>query len=175
MLPQDYIDASQRLLEIKLNEVQRREIVRVLLHCLGNVSPVHGIPPCLLCSTNPRLRGSFGSPRTTQERIYNPYYALIGQQLSSDSPSTRVTMQYCLWDFLRALGEREVGGRTLTARKEEDNLQMDLDAGTEIEQRRVANLARAYAWWVAKGALSLAVLKVSSPSKRTKPKRLGRT
>jgi nucleolar MIF4G domain-containing protein 1 len=35
---QDYVDACERLSQLSLTEVQQREIVRVLLHCCGNVS-----------------------------------------------------------------------------------------------------------------------------------------
>jgi nucleolar MIF4G domain-containing protein 1 len=34
--------------------------------------------------------------------------------------------------------------------------------GKEVEKKRVRNVARAYAWWIAKGELSLTILKVSS-------------
>lgn len=37
---EDYIDAAQRVSQLGLKEVQQREVVRVLLHCLGNVSHV---------------------------------------------------------------------------------------------------------------------------------------
>ena len=49
---QDYVEAAQSLMELRLNDVQRREVVRVLLHCLGH------------------------------ERAYNPYYTLVGEQLA---------------------------------------------------------------------------------------------
>lgn len=35
---EDYIDAAQRVSQLGLKEIQQREIIRVLLHCLGNVS-----------------------------------------------------------------------------------------------------------------------------------------
>jgi len=38
MSSEDYMDAFERLLRLNLKEVQQREIVRVLLHCAGNVS-----------------------------------------------------------------------------------------------------------------------------------------
>lgn len=38
--PQDYVDACERLSQLSLTEVQQREIVRVLLHCCGNVRSV---------------------------------------------------------------------------------------------------------------------------------------
>lgn len=34
---QDYVDACERLSQLNLTEVQQREIIRVLLHCCGNV------------------------------------------------------------------------------------------------------------------------------------------
>ena len=34
---QDYVDACDRLSQLKLTEIQQREIIRVLLHCCGNV------------------------------------------------------------------------------------------------------------------------------------------
>ncbi|WFD42655.1 suppressor of glycerol defect [Malassezia psittaci] len=85
----DYKDAVQSLLQLKLNEVQRREIIRVLIHCLGN------------------------------EQLYNPYYVLIGQQLAEDIPSMRITMQYVLWDYLREIGEAHVGGEKITGHLDE--------------------------------------------------------
>ena len=36
---EDYIDAAQRVSQLGLKEIQQREIIRVLLHCLGNVGP----------------------------------------------------------------------------------------------------------------------------------------
>lgn len=39
MSSEDYIDAFERLIKLNLKEVQQREIVRVLLHCAGNVRP----------------------------------------------------------------------------------------------------------------------------------------
>lgn len=35
---QDFIDACERLASLKLTDVQQREILRVLVHCCGNVS-----------------------------------------------------------------------------------------------------------------------------------------
>jgi hypothetical protein len=34
---QDYFDACERLGQLNLTEQQQREIIRVLLHCCGNV------------------------------------------------------------------------------------------------------------------------------------------
>ena len=50
----DYQDAAHHVMQLKLNDVQRREVIRVLLHCLAN------------------------------ERTFNPYYVLVGQQLADD-------------------------------------------------------------------------------------------
>ena len=42
----DYMDAAHNLMQLKLNDVQRREVIRVLVHCLSNVRmrvsrPIH--------------------------------------------------------------------------------------------------------------------------------------
>ena len=37
LLMQDYVDACDRLSQLTLTEQQQREIVRVLVHCCGNV------------------------------------------------------------------------------------------------------------------------------------------
>ncbi|PWN42541.1 hypothetical protein IE81DRAFT_323301 [Ceraceosorus guamensis] len=130
MSGEDYADASNRLLSLKLVEAQRREIIRVLLHCIG------------------------------AEPHYNPYYVLIGVQLAADSPGTRVTMQYCLWDFLRSLGEKHVGGKTIVDGAASDSEDEDGDVSSNaMPARKMAHLARAYGWWIAKGALTLNVLK----------------
>lgn len=39
--PQDYVDACERLSQLNLTELQQREVVRVALHCCGNVSSIH--------------------------------------------------------------------------------------------------------------------------------------
>ncbi|KAK0545581.1 suppressor of glycerol defect [Tilletia horrida] len=166
MSSEDFVDASQRLLGLGLNEVQRREVVRVLLHCLGS------------------------------EPIYNPYYVLVGQQLASESGapagggsslalsttsnviSTRVTLQYCLWDYFREIGEKEVGGASMIASDtngdgdEDEFLGFgdgddafggagggDDEGGLTGVNRKMIHLARAYGWWIAKGALNLNMLR----------------
>ncbi|PWN89205.1 hypothetical protein FA10DRAFT_253280 [Acaromyces ingoldii] len=125
---QDYLDASRRLLALRLNETQRRETIRVLLHCIG------------------------------AEKSFNPYYALVGQQLAIDDGGAKFTMQYCLWDFLRSLGQKECGGKSFSVDDDEEGDGFDHD-GQEQSSTKVENVARAYAWWFAKGSISLYVLK----------------
>ncbi|PSS19945.1 hypothetical protein PHLCEN_2v3118 [Hermanssonia centrifuga] len=127
MSSEDYVDACERLSQLKLTEVQQREIVRVILHCCGN------------------------------EKSYNPYYAFVGQQLCRSSHSYKVTLQFWLWDFLRDLGETNVGGMEVLK-----NLQDGDVAGFDIEKissSRMRNVARAYAWWLAKDCCTLAIFK----------------
>ncbi|CAA7266968.1 unnamed protein product [Cyclocybe aegerita] len=121
----DYTDACERLAQLNLTEVQQREIIRVLLHCCGN------------------------------ERSYNPYYALVYQQLCRTSHAYRITLQYSLWDFLRDLGESNVGGAAIV-KNLEDGDGFDLE---EISEVRLRNTARAYGWWIAKDSVSLTILK----------------
>lgn len=133
---QDYLDALERLQSLKFKkEIQRREIIRVLLHCIG--SEVH----------------------------YNPYYVVLASRLAIDDIGTRFTLQYCLWDFMRELGEKEVGGRSIVEREDEeehlDRFGDDEDSSSsQLTSHRIANIARAYGWWFAKSALSLSATKV---------------
>lgn len=40
---EDYLDAREKINNLRMNEKQRREIVRVLLHCSGHVSAANSI------------------------------------------------------------------------------------------------------------------------------------
>lgn len=138
MSSEDYVDAQERLSQLKLTEVQQREIIRVILHCCGN------------------------------EKAYNPYYTLVGQQLCRMSHSHKITLQFCLWDFLRDMGETNVGGAEIIKNLGED-------AGFDVKSissTRIKNIARAYGWWIAKDCCTLAILKpvdftVLQPQSRT--------
>ncbi|EDR08399.1 uncharacterized protein LACBIDRAFT_297002 [Laccaria bicolor S238N-H82] len=125
MSSDDYVDACERLSQLNLTDVQQREIVRVVLHCCG------------------------------QEKSYNPYYSLVCQQLCRSSHSYKITIQFCLWDFLRELGETSVGGAEVIKNTKEDE-GFDLKS---ISKARLRNVARAYAWWIAKDCVTLAILK----------------
>jgi nucleolar MIF4G domain-containing protein 1 len=47
-LLQDYVDACERLSQLNLTEVQQREIIRVILHCCGNVRYFHDLLALLI-------------------------------------------------------------------------------------------------------------------------------
>ncbi|CAE6518664.1 unnamed protein product [Rhizoctonia solani] len=117
----DYVDACERLTQLDLQETQQREIIRVVLHCCGN------------------------------ERTYNPFYTLVAHHLCQRSHSHRITLQYCLWDFLRSLGETQVGGDAISR---EESINSD-----EVSDSTIQNYAKAYAWWLARGSVSLTILK----------------
>ncbi|KAJ1035643.1 hypothetical protein NDA18_000420 [Ustilago nuda] len=123
---EDYKQAAENVLMLKLNHVQRREIIRVLVHCVAS------------------------------ESVYNPYYTLIGQEICRNDHGMRITLQYCLWDFLREIGQKEVGGETFAAAL---STPQEEQQGKNVHPRRVANLARAYAWWFSHDCLSLQALK----------------
>ncbi|GAA5895536.1 Sgd1p [Sporobolomyces salmoneus] len=125
MSSEDYVDACERLLQLGLSDVQQREIARVLLQCSGN------------------------------EKAYNPYYTLVAQRLCLKSHSFQITLQYLLWDFLRDLGEKKVGGEELVKNMQDDSA----NATHKVPERKVNNLAKLYAWCVAKEALSISILK----------------
>ncbi|KAK0223272.1 hypothetical protein IW262DRAFT_1458274 [Armillaria fumosa] len=128
MSSEDYVDACDRLSQLNLSEVQQREIIRVLLHCCGN------------------------------EKTYNPYYTLVCQHLCRSSHSYKVTLQFCLWDFLRDLGEEEVGGAEVIRSIKESGGSKSFDLKS-ISSTRLRNVARAYAWWISKDCVTLAILK----------------
>ncbi|EEB94376.1 hypothetical protein MPER_06822, partial [Moniliophthora perniciosa FA553] len=113
MSSDDYVDACERLAELKLTEVQQRDIIRVLIHCCGN-------------------------------------------HLCQLSHSYKITLQYCLWDFLRDMGETEVGGMEVIKSLKEGREGFDIKS---ISSSRLRNVAKAYAWWIAKDCIGLAVLK----------------
>lgn len=144
------MDACERLTQLGLTEIQQREIVRVILHCCGNVrlfSVVHLLHP------DPFI----------QEKAYNPYYTFIFQHLCRSSHSYKVTLQFCLWDFLRDLGETNVGGaEVIKSLKDEDGLSGGFGVKS-VSATRSRNVALAYAWLIAKDAITLAVLKVCRP------------
>jgi nucleolar MIF4G domain-containing protein 1 len=62
-----------------------------------------------------------------------------------------------LWDFLRDLGEKSVGGQELVK-----NINNDNDNVTaKVSDRKVENLGKLFGWCVGKQALSITILKVS--------------
>ncbi|GAA6021711.1 hypothetical protein JCM11491_001389 [Sporobolomyces phaffii] len=125
MSSEDFVDACERLLQLGLSDVQQREIARVLLQCSGN------------------------------EKTYNPYYTLVAQRLCQKSHSFQITLQYLLWDFLRDLGEKSVGGEELVKNMQDDSA----NATHKVPDRKVHNLAKLYAWCVAKESLGISILK----------------
>ncbi|KAF8318483.1 hypothetical protein DL93DRAFT_2124903 [Clavulina sp. PMI_390] len=129
MSSDDYVDACERLGHLSLSEIQRREIGRVLIHCCGN------------------------------EKVYNPYYTMIGQQLCRTSHAFQITLQYCLWDFLREIGEKEVGGTQMIANLDPGTTAQEEGGDAGVTLTKLRNVASAYAWWMAKGSVSLSTLK----------------
>ncbi|KAH9481342.1 Suppressor of glycerol defect protein 1 [Psilocybe cubensis] len=89
------------------------------------------------------------------ERSYNPYYTLVCQQLCRTSHAYRITLQFSLWDFLRDLGETTVGGAAVIKNiKEDDGFNLK-----SVSDVRLQNVAKAYAWWIAKDCLTLMIFK----------------
>ncbi|KAG2154054.1 hypothetical protein DEU56DRAFT_952103, partial [Suillus clintonianus] len=139
MSSDDYLDACERLAQLGLTEVQQREIIRVNLHCCGN------------------------------EKSYNPYYTLVCQHLSQRSHSYKITLQFCLWDFLRDLGETSVGGVEVIKSLKDSDTGFDVKT---MSPSRMKNVAKAYAWWIAKDCCTLTIFKpvdftVLKPQTRT--------
>ncbi|XP_038222505.1 nucleolar MIF4G domain-containing protein 1 homolog [Zerene cesonia] len=75
MSAEDYMDAFEKLQHLGLRGHQQREIVHVLLAC------------CL------------------QEKIYNPYYAVLGMKLCDTDRKYQLSIQYSVWDKIKELDD----------------------------------------------------------------------
>jgi nucleolar MIF4G domain-containing protein 1 len=69
------LDAAERLLRLPLRATAERDIPRIILHC------------CL------------------QERAWNPYYALVTSRIAAARKSHKTTLQFMVWDKVKALNE----------------------------------------------------------------------
>ncbi|KAL7976492.1 hypothetical protein Chor_008441 [Crotalus horridus] len=74
MTSEDFWDAFEKLLKLKLKDQQEREIVHILIDC------------CL------------------QEKTYNPFYAYLSTKFCEYERRFQVTFQFCIWDKIRNLG-----------------------------------------------------------------------
>ena len=88
-----------------------------------------------------------------KEKRYNPYYTLVASHLLRQSHSTRITLQYAIWDFLRELGESSVGGSEILKNSTSSG------DGSNVHSSRIDNLAKGLAWWVAKSSVPLSIFK----------------
>lgn len=70
---EDCVDAQQRLLALRLNSKQERDIPAVILQCVG------------------------------QERAYNPFYALLALRLIRLRHNHVVTFRHAFWDWLEQI------------------------------------------------------------------------
>jgi nucleolar MIF4G domain-containing protein 1 len=112
---QDYINAFERVSKLALKGKQVREVISVLFDCCA------------------------------QEKVYNPYYALLAQRLCESERGFAFTSQLRFWDLIKEM------------------------ASEEMPLRRIANLARLLAHLITRFALSVAVLKgapLEAPSSR---------
>lgn len=165
----DYVDAVDRIQQLKLRSKQEREIARVLLRCC------------------------------TVEQVYNPFYALVATRLCSTERALGKTFTFCLYDFLGEtegedsdderegmgrlydeedggddMGDEEDGDGAMQkirmmklARKKKLRQQHDRDSGLSTEQvqqrlRKTVHLAKFYGTLVALGALPLIILKTAN-------------
>lgn len=83
---EDYLDAFERLIKLKLAAKQDREFIRVALDCL------------------------------LQSNCYNPYFSVLAVQLCKHDHNHKFTLQYALWDRFKAAEELTVPQMSLLAR-----------------------------------------------------------
>ncbi|XP_062840187.1 nucleolar MIF4G domain-containing protein 1 [Anolis carolinensis] len=74
MTSEDFLDAFEKLLKLRLKDQQEREIVHVLIDC------------CL------------------QEKTYNPFYAYLSAKFCEYERRFQMTFQFSVWDKIRDLG-----------------------------------------------------------------------
>ena len=113
----DYKDATERLLKLRLKKSQELEIPKVIIHC------------------------------ASAEKSYNPFYALLSEQLCGKH-KLQMAFQFCAWDLFKRL-EHDKDGDT---------------SGTDdhLDLRAIVNLAKLYGSLIAVGKLKLSVLKVGA-------------
>ena len=75
---QDYVDGMQRIKQLSLRGEQEREVVYVLMYCLG------------------------------QSKTYNVYFQLLAEQLLRYSKATRFTFQLAYFDRMRELDKSNI-------------------------------------------------------------------
>jgi hypothetical protein len=78
MSSEDYADAVEKLLKMKLKDKQDREIAREIVLCAA------------------------------QERVHNPYYELVAARFCNLNHGFKITFQYVLWDEIKSVGEADV-------------------------------------------------------------------
>ncbi|KAI9147882.1 dihydrolipoyl dehydrogenase precursor [Paramyrothecium foliicola] len=110
----------RQFVQLGLKKDDQLEIARVLVQCVGS------------------------------EAQYNPYYALIGRQTSSNS-RIRFALQDRLWKIFHGMGESLFG----EAAEEDETADME----RMRDERRMQHVAQFYASLIADGTLTLAVLK----------------
>ncbi|XP_070582668.1 nucleolar MIF4G domain-containing protein 1 [Erythrolamprus reginae] len=74
MTSEDFLDAFEKLLKLRLKDQQEREIVHILIDC------------CL------------------QENTYNPFYAHLSAKFCEYERRFQTTLQFSIWDKIRDLG-----------------------------------------------------------------------
>ncbi|ORY81313.1 armadillo-type protein, partial [Protomyces lactucae-debilis] len=80
------------------------------------------------------------------EERFNPYYLYIAKGLV-ERHGMRISLQFCLWDLFRELGEEETQIGAAGHRE-------------EVSMRKIVNCAKFYGGLIAHGALPLTVLKM---------------
>ncbi|XP_034936056.1 nucleolar MIF4G domain-containing protein 1 [Chelonus insularis] len=73
MTAEDYLDAFEKISRLNLRDQQQREIISVIMKC------------CL------------------QEKVFNPYYAVLAQKFCDSDRKYQMSLQYSLWDKLKTL------------------------------------------------------------------------
>lgn len=133
MSSEDFIDAFTKLDKLKLKKSQEREIPKILIHCVSI------------------------------EKLYNPYYGLLGNKLCSIY-GVKKTLQFSLWDFIndingdndRAFDSDDDQGKEDYFKRLSENMADDNDG---FQLQRIVNLGKFFGYLIAENSLTLQTLR----------------
>ncbi|EPE03675.1 nuclear protein [Ophiostoma piceae UAMH 11346] len=131
----DSKDAHARLMRLRLNKHERREIANVLIRCAGS------------------------------EQTYNRYYALVARQVCISDYRMVWVFQASMWKLFRRAGEQMFGEVPDSDDEADDNDDLNGNSATGDDAtslRRIVNTAKLYGYLIASGTMSLDSLKCLS-------------
>ncbi|KAK9480362.1 armadillo-type protein [Lipomyces japonicus] len=128
---EDYVDANERLMRLKLKRVQEREIPRVLLHCCAN------------------------------EKDFNPFYAYVATELCKQHPIRKTFQFALWDYFKEVNGSNDdEDSESEDDESEVEDLRFVVEEQDEVtKSRRQANFAKFFAILVGEQSLGLDLLK----------------
>lgn len=136
----------------RLNNPVRKQIFITILSASDYLEAITGVLSLRLKKSQESEISRVLLLLVASEERYNPYYTYIAKGLS-ERHGMRISLQFCLWDFLRDCGEDEVG-QIGEHRDTED----DTDEGVP-NTRKIINVGKFYGTLLGMQVLPITVLK----------------